>query len=523
MRFRHDALALSGACLAACLLASAPAAAGPKGAPKAAAAKGAAKAPSTKAGPKDAAASKLDADAMGNEYLQTEFVRAEKKFRRAITLCGEKSCSAGVLARVHRDLGVVYVSGLGKIDEGKAAFKKALELDPSIELDRDTTTPDVKRVFAAVRGKQAGASGDAIEHSPVTEQARGTPIPLYATHRDPEGIRLRVRYKPVGATKWKVLSMEKHGEGFAAEIPCADVGRNGELAYYLQAVDAEGELQGELGSAREPYTVAIKTSIDGDPPSLPDAKPPAKCEARCEGDDCGAAEPAPVEAEGEPRARKTWITLTAEQDFTYGAGNDVCGIQQQVNGGYSCFRASGSQYHGTPIAGADDYVSSGIAVATTRLHLGIDRVLVGGLVLGARFGVVLRGGGPRPDGDGAHAFLPIHAEGRLAYWFGKDVFATSGFRSFLFAAGGLAQIDTRYQVWVHENLKVRPPAGQLDNPANQQLDAYRRMGQGFAGGGAGLMYAFTPGSGLFVDVKAMALFPTMGFALAPEAGFAVGF
>jgi hypothetical protein len=49
------------------------------------------------------------------------------------------------------------------------------------------------------------------------------------------------------------------------------------------------------------------------------------------------------------------------------------------------------------------------------------------------------------------------------------------------------------------------------------------MGQGFVGGGVGIMYAFTPGIGLVLDAKYMYLLPTAGNVLAPEFGLAVGF
>jgi hypothetical protein len=144
-------------------------------------------------------------------------------------------------------------------------------------------------------------------------------------------------------------------------------------------------------------------------------------------------------------------------------------------------------------------------------------------VLGVRLGAVVHGGGPRPDGADAHPFLPIHAEARLAYWFGSKVFWTSGFRPYLFASGGLAQVDSHFGVQVFEDPTKRPPPSQIDNPPSQVLTAYRHMGQAFAGGGAGLMGAFTPGSGIFLSVKYMRTFPTAGNVLAPELGFALGF
>ena len=60
--------------------------------------------PAPAAGPKDKAALRLDDDALGKDYLDTNFVRAEKKLEQAIALCGKAGCSPRVLARLHRDL-----------------------------------------------------------------------------------------------------------------------------------------------------------------------------------------------------------------------------------------------------------------------------------------------------------------------------------------------------------------------------------------------------------------------------------
>src|SRR5579871_5046661 len=92
--------------------------------------------PADRPGPKDKVVLKMDAEAMGQDYLDTEFAKADKKLRDAIATCGAKGCSAKVLAQLHRDLAVVSIAGLGKVDAGKEAFKKALELNPE---DRKST------------------------------------------------------------------------------------------------------------------------------------------------------------------------------------------------------------------------------------------------------------------------------------------------------------------------------------------------------------------------------------------------
>ena len=84
--------------------------------------------------PRDKAALRLDDEAMGRDYLETNFVRAQKKLAQAVGLCGKSSCSTAVVALLHRDLGVVLIGGLSKNAEGKAEFVRALEIEPTIEL-----------------------------------------------------------------------------------------------------------------------------------------------------------------------------------------------------------------------------------------------------------------------------------------------------------------------------------------------------------------------------------------------------
>jgi len=478
-------------------------------------------------GPRDKAALRIDEEALGKDYLETNFIKAEKKLQQAIRLCANKSCSPRVLAQLHRDLAVVHMAGLGKTEAGKADLKTALEIDPDLKLDPDYATSELKKAFDQIRGvkpgrvveepKTSGKKG--INHTAVSEQAVGTPVPIFARFNGQDSPKLRLWYKAVGAERWASVNMEMGTSGFTAEIPCSATAKEGELQYFIEALSETEETLEKDGSRSEPHSVAIRKELEGEAPHLPDAPPPQHCKDICEGDDCGA----PGTPAGK-RARNNWFSITLEQDLAIvGSYAGACTPEAQAFGQYSCFRAAGSQYLGNPLPGPEDNVNGGLAPATTRVNLGFDRVLVAGLVLGVRLGYVLRGGGPRADGASARPFLPFHIEGRLAYWFGSDVFSTNGFRPFIFASGGAAQVDTHFSVAVRENTALVPPPSQIDNPPAQALDAYRRMGQAFAGGGAGLMYAFTPGTGIVLDVKYMRMFPTGGDVLSPELGFALGF
>src|SRR5581483_7957622 len=158
--------------------------------------------------------------------------------------------------------------------------------------------------------------------------------------------------------------------------------------------------------------------------------PPARCAgAPCEGDaECEAGQAA------RSKAPKNFVTLGVEQDLTRLSEVNTCTPSSQVNLGYSCFRADGSQYQGNPAGGVDDAVQ-GFAAGTTRVHVGFDRALLDNLTLGLRVGYALRGA---PTGKGP-ASLPVNAEGRLMYWFGDRPFASAGLHPMALVGGGLGQ------------------------------------------------------------------------------------
>ncbi len=472
--------------------------------------------------PRDKAALRLDDEAMGRDYLETNFVRAQKKLAQAVGLCGKSSCSTAVVALLHRDLGVVLIGGLSKNAEGKQEFARALEIEPSIELDPDFVTPAMKKIWIELKKKPAGgaplahAAEPHVVHTAVTEQRVSTPVPLFATFEggDPP-TRMRVFYKGVGAKIWAHADMKRAGDAFVVNLPCGASARVGELLYFIQAEGADDEVVAQDGTREAPKKVEIKRELEGEPPHLPDSRPPSACAEVSE-----AARPSNTSTE----VRENWFTFLVEQDLALvGSAAGVCDENIQTTGGWSCFRAAGSQYHGNPKSNVGDVVNAGLAPATTRIHLGFDRVLAAGFVVGLHGGVVLRGGGPRPDGASSHAFFPAHLEMRAAYWFGSDVFSTAGFRPFVFASGGAAEVDTSFAVPVAEDRSKPPPVGQIDNPSKQVLAAWREMGTAFAGGGLGAMIALTPGFGFQLDVKYMHFFPTSGNVVAPEAGIAVGF
>jgi hypothetical protein len=222
----------------------------------------------------------------------------------------------------------------------------------------------------------------------------------------------------------------------------------------------------------------------------------------CQAGECVAPPPP-------PKAPVAWLGIGLVQDFAFLSGKDVCSRTSQVSGGYTCLRASGSQYHGTPVVGLAGKLS-GASLATTRVTLS-SYFPIGSFSGGLRVGYAFLGQGPQPDGG--KKFLAFHGELQGAYWFTGHAFSTKSVGFFVELAGGVAEIDGKGKATITENQSVPPPSSQLNNPPVQQLDIYQKSGSGFIGGGPGVFLPFGAAAGLLADLRLSGLFPNSGLSL----------
>jgi hypothetical protein len=512
------------------------------------------------AAPNDAAALKLRDQAIDTDYLATDFNAAQDKLQKALAMCKTPAeCSHSVHARLLCDLGVIYFM-LQKADDGRAQFAAALKEDPNTTLDRDLSTTDLQREFAAVKSghpatsapaaaPKGGGPGD-MAHTPVTSQTLRTPIPIYVEL--PEGVspkKVFVRYSSPGSSDWKTITMTKLGQGYSAEIPCTEVGNTaGELKYFVAAADPSGDVVATSGRLTEPYRVAIVEHLEGDAPRLPGRPPPTACapgsapgvaasadtetsdcppgfpgchseSSSCSSnDDCsegqkcsnGTCEAVPESDRPNAPFKKNWLSVAFQTDALLmpSASNACAG-----GTGYTCFANNGAYDASLPLAGADDTVNGGLTLATSRVLVGYDRVFGENVTLGARLGYALGGGPKRPT---ASSFLPMHAEARAAYWIGRNVLARKGFRFFLLGAGGLAQVDASVPVDVFANAQA------YSSGQSQSFRAWKKTGLAFAALGGGTMFALTPATGIVLEAKAMEMFPTPATGFNLQLGYVVG-
>lgn len=205
------------------------------------------------------------------------------------------------------------------------------------------------------------------------------------------------------------------------------------------------------------------------------------------------------------------LAVMVEQDLGPVSGEAPCSKDGQLSDGWSCFRARGDQYHGTPTGSR---LPLALGLGTTRLAVTTDFWL-GTVALGARLGWAFRGVSPASDGRGTPIPVDVGLRGRVVLSRGGslalDLLAVVGFR----------ELDLHAKVNVAEDRSVPPSIYQLDNPDKQSLDAYKRLGRGYAGIGLSATVGLGETTALRLELPLSLSFPTAGLALSPSAAFVV--
>lgn len=221
----------------------------------------------------------------------------------------------------------------------------------------------------------------------------------------------------------------------------------------------------------------------------------------------------------QPQRNPRWITASIRQDLAWLDGNEVCSPASQSAGDFSCFRGNETQYLGTPNP-ADASRVRGLTFATTRILVGYQHFVTHALAVSGVVGAAIRGGGPKPLGESAHAFLPLHLEAQLSVWPWGAPLGTGRVRPFASFGGGIGQIDAHANVRVREDRSAPAAPSQLDNPDEQTLSVYRKSGIGFAAAGLGAACSLSRHWVLRIAMQGLVSFPAPGLGASLDAGIA---
>lgn len=244
----------------------------------------------------------MNRDAM-DAYNSLDINKAGSMLDEALRVGYGARVDPQLLARVHVNLGVVYIGGLGDQNSGLQTFTQAVCLDPNVQLDPLTSSPEIQNVFGvALQRARSGACptgapagppaappppqvvapppAEAFLHQSPPEQQTQTPLPIYVEINPlAQARKIYLNYRGIGMKKWQRVAMYRYQNGFAYQLSCNDVWEP-KISYYIEARDENDRVVGIAGTAGQPIEVPIVAQLRQAPPSLPGATAPISCAAK---------------------------------------------------------------------------------------------------------------------------------------------------------------------------------------------------------------------------------------------------
>jgi hypothetical protein len=199
------------------------------------------------------------------EYRKLNFDEAQRLLDQALDLAaGAGLTQHPVRARTYVTLGVVTAGGLKRRDVAVRLFRKALQIQPEIQLSPDLASPDVQVAFDEAiqtlgsEPRVERLASELLVHEPLTKGTRGEAITIAVTPDDAlHADRLVLAYRPAGVATFSKVKMQRQSDGvFEGSIPVPATA-GGEVAYYVEARDIDDKLVAARGSPIAPLVIAL--------------------------------------------------------------------------------------------------------------------------------------------------------------------------------------------------------------------------------------------------------------------------
>jgi hypothetical protein len=404
-----------------------------------------------------------------DEYQNLNFEESRKLLQTALDGAAESGLeSHPVTARTYVHMGVVLLAGFKQKDEAIKAFRKALQIQPDIKLDKSLATPEIQEVYdeaiAAQKAEPPKPAGDAIKHQPVAQSNRGVSIPIKAIVDGAKKVTLY--FKADGADDFaeKGLREDPTGSGtWLGEIPGAAT-QGAALEYYLEATGADDGKLGSKGTSEEPLAVNLQGGRKKEPKPAPEPESP------------------------------TWlIGLGFGSGVGWATGYGEVDSKDRVSpAGF----APSQLAHVVPEVG---YFVSPTLLLSLQLRLQ--------LVTGAS--TYHPGGDQCGDGVCTPAWYALAGLVRASYFLSEG-----DFRPYVAGVAGLGQIRHVAKFESVEECGLSMKETCIDTVA---------AGPVLVGGGGGFLYDVTPGFALTLGTNALIAFTTFTFHIDINAGVALSF
>src|SRR5262249_26261047 len=236
------------------------------------------------------------------EFDLLEFDAAKKKLTDALALVKKARLDKHpVAARTHRNLAIVYASGLNDNDTALVELIAALQIDGSVAIDAAYRTPALTKLYEQAK---AGASGKPPEPPPeaepagrqhaAVEEAPGGEAIVISAKVGPElrQYAIKLFYRPAGAEGFTPAMMRSSGGAEYQGIIPAAATTGASVHYYIEARNAAGKVVAAAGSSGSPNVVSILRPKKAPGSEVDDENPLKKNE---EGTTVGTEAPGPAQ------------------------------------------------------------------------------------------------------------------------------------------------------------------------------------------------------------------------------------
>jgi hypothetical protein len=203
-----------------------------------------------------------------DEYQNLNFEEARKLLKSAIEICTQSGLeNHPVTARTYVHLGIVVFAGFKQREEAIKYFRKALDIQADIKLDKILATPEVQEVYdeavaqqAPVKTEPPKTPGAGIEHEPVTESPQGSTITIKASVDPGLGAKKVVlSFSADGADDFAEKEMKEDPPGsgsYSAEIPSSAT-QGGVVDYFIEALGDNDSPITSKGSQNKTLKIAM--------------------------------------------------------------------------------------------------------------------------------------------------------------------------------------------------------------------------------------------------------------------------
>jgi hypothetical protein len=216
-------------------------------------------------------ATKLNKKAV-DEYQNLNFEESRKLLKNAIDVCNQSGLdNHPVTARTYIHLGIVMFAGFKQKDEAIKHFRKALEIQADIKLDKILATPEVQEVYdEALEQHKADSApktpppppkpGEGIDHEPVAESPQGAAITIKAGVDPGVGAKkVLLSFSADGADDFAEREMKEDPPGsntYVAEIP-ASATQGGVVDYFIEVLGDGDNPVATKGSQNKTMKIAM--------------------------------------------------------------------------------------------------------------------------------------------------------------------------------------------------------------------------------------------------------------------------